>query len=214
MQLQKYLWEHFRTLHNAWSSFWFIASWRCDTLHDAHLGFLYLKMSCYSSSWPLLDQCVSITRLVRTLSPFFVGRVHVHTLTLNIQAVRGQTGRESMARGFRMVFSFDVSLFSLRCGCFWRCGRFFFFWTGLQQEILSNIVHYTLGLVGMSNDADADWEVYFTPNKGKVINSSEALVWVLSPSLTNPLSHFCCVSKGLIVWLLMWIEGFCRERSP
>lgn len=43
-----------------------------------------------SSSWPLWDQCMSITRFVRAVSPSLVGHVHVHTLTVSVQVVGGQ----------------------------------------------------------------------------------------------------------------------------
>ena len=123
MQLQQGLWEHLRTLHNAWSSFWFIARWRWYT---GWCSFLWWKKSRSSGSWPLLDQCVNITCLVRAVSPFLVGHVHVHTLTCNIQAVGGQRGKKkARLRGpawyFRLMLYFSV----LWCGCFWRLHFFF-----------------------------------------------------------------------------------------
>lgn len=69
-----------------------------------------------------------------------------------------------------------------------------------------------------SNDADAGWDVYFTPNKARVISSS--VVRVLSLFLSNPvsasLSRFCCclfVHQGIIV-ITYVIWGFSYEGFP
>lgn len=111
MHLQQGLWEHLRTLHNAWSSWWFIADRRCGIWADAHPAFLHLEKEppqLLTSRWMCLFWVVS---------PFLVR--HIHTSTLNIQAGGQQRERGgSVARGVRMV-SFDALLFSLRCGCFW-----------------------------------------------------------------------------------------------
>lgn len=80
-------WEHY-IMHEAAS--WLKVWHTCWCTPQSHL----------SSSWPLRDQCMSITCFVRAVSPSLVGRVHVHTLTVNIQVVGGQV--EGKNHGLRL----------------------------------------------------------------------------------------------------------------
>lgn len=69
---------------------------------------------------------MSITCPFKVVSPFLVG--HIHTFTLNIQAVGGQRGGEkkNMAQGSRMI-SFDALLFILEVDVFLKLACSFFF---------------------------------------------------------------------------------------
>lgn len=117
-------------------------------------SFLCWKKSRSSGSWPLLDQCVNITCLVRAVSPFLVGHVHVHTLTRNIQAVGGQRGKKkARLRGSGWYFHLMLYFSVLLRGCFWRLHFFFLLWPTSQRggfKVTSSVIQSVcLGFVMM-----------------------------------------------------------------
>lgn len=96
---------------------------------------------------------------------------------------------------FHLMLRFSVSDPAVFEDCM--CLRFFL---GQAHSRLSVTSSIKLWRDEISDDADAEWEVDFIPNKGKVINNGEALFCVL------PLYFRACI-KRVIVWLLVWTQG-------
>lgn len=99
---------------------------------------------------------------------------------------------------------------------------FIFFLVQGPEQFFTYIIHHTVhcAWIVFPNDADAGWDVYFTPNKARVI--SRSVVRVLSLFLSDPVSpslSVCLCVKGLLcdylcdLGVFLWRVSIKKNRT-